>query len=526
MDSGLGEEPMALRFPLWLSLLAPLALAACGGGRQADRPGAGIGGAPAGPLLPAARIAAEPIDECSGIVWLDGAYFMHNDSGDEPRIYRSPALDFTAPEILRLPGAEAIDWEDLTLYEGDLLIGDIGDNRHERDHLVLYRARYHPPVIGERPPDGTAEEIAPAAGRLELIAAYPFRYPDGRHNAEALATIDGVVHLITKAEEGQPTRLFAFDELREDAELPPGELNIPRLVASLDLGPGEQATAADYDSDGRTLVVLTYTHLLRFPRERLAGPPAGRTLIGARQCEAICFNGGDLILTNEQRDVFVIDDFLSRTDEALLPPRGAAVLHTCATCGGAGSPPAARPCAIPLKNAREGEALHWCLAGDRLRIWGRVHCEGEFKPSRPPVPGASGEDAETRLGSALLLSFGAVPRWETTAAEPQFAIGGDERGGARIWRLDLSGPRLELVPCAEATIAGGAAGGVFEFEAALSSAVVFGERPPPEFLFDLQGLRLHSGDEVRFSGVDVWTILRPYLWGDVQVAAEPPRETS
>ena len=260
-----------------------------------------------GLLRPIGRIAHQRIDECSGIIWHDGAFFTHNDSGDEAVLYRSERFDFADAEVLPLHGAEAIDWEDITIFEDDLLIGDIGDNRRRRDHLMLYRARY----TASRGSD---------AGCLELIAAYPFRYPDAPHDAEALATIDGALHLISKARDDSLTYIYRFDELTPAARLTPVGMNVPRLVGLLDIGEGEQITAADYDTLSNTLVLLTYTHLLRYPAESITAKPAERTLIAARQCEALCFRGEQLIFTNEQRDVFVIERFIRRHYQRLLPP--------------------------------------------------------------------------------------------------------------------------------------------------------------------------------------------------------------
>jgi hypothetical protein len=256
------------------------------------------GDAPAAPaqaaLQPITHIACEQIAECSGAVRVDGAWFVHNDSGDGPVLYRSLTLDFTQVEILPIEGAQAVDWEDIAVLDGDLLVGDTGDNFRQRDHVVLYRARYHAPAGGP-------------IGRLELVATYPFRYPDGPHDAEALTVIDGAVYVITKDRGENETIVFRFDDLRDVAVLGSGEMNIPRRVATLEIGRRERVTAADYDAASGTVAVLTYHGVLCFPRGRLTGRPASRTPIAAGQCEAICFDDDRLVIINEGREVFVLD---------------------------------------------------------------------------------------------------------------------------------------------------------------------------------------------------------------------------
>ncbi|MCF6228794.1 MAG: hypothetical protein L3J82_09070 [Planctomycetes bacterium] len=58
-------------------------------------------------IRPFARITHPDIGECSGLQWLDGAWWTHNDSGDGPYLYRSKTLDFTEAEKLTVPEAVA-----------------------------------------------------------------------------------------------------------------------------------------------------------------------------------------------------------------------------------------------------------------------------------------------------------------------------------------------------------------------------------------------------------------------------------
>ena len=78
---------------------------------------------------------------------------------------------------LDVPGAEAVDWEDLALGPGPggrplLYLGDIGDNREARETVDVYR-------VPEPRATSGATATAPAT-RLRL------RYPDGAHDAETL----------------------------------------------------------------------------------------------------------------------------------------------------------------------------------------------------------------------------------------------------------------------------------------------------------------------------------------------------
>jgi hypothetical protein len=442
-----------------------------------------------GILRPIYRIAHEAIEECSGIVWLDGAFYIHNDSGNDPLLFRSSHLSFPedGTEVLRVPDAEAIDWEDITVLDGDLIIGDMGDNFRERSQLTLHRVRY------------VADD-----GRLELVAVYPFQYPDDPHDAEALAVIDGTIHLITKARDETITNVYVFDDLRDVASLPQGEVNVPRFVGRLEIGEGEEVTAADYDPVTETLLLMTYTHILQYPKERLEGPPVRSTLIGARQNESICFRGSQIVFTNEQRDVFVVDRFLSRRFTALLPERGETVLPIC------DGPGREQGRAIPLKHSREGEEIRWCLSDDRLLIHGRLEYGEDFHLTDAPITEL------IQLGSGIFLTFGGSPHLELSGQEFQIAVGLSLDKEPSIWQLDLTNEPIGVTALQDVEIEATAEDGVFTFEMALPLSLGLADYLEDTFLFDVHGMGLHGDDEeVRFSGIDIYTVFRPYLWGEV-----------
>lgn len=216
-------------------------------------------------LTPAFRILPLEISEASGLVFLGGNYFVHNDSGDRARVFRATRLDFADFEELPAPGAQAIDWEEITTYRGDLLVCDTGNNRGTRHDVMLYRFAY---VDGDSK-DGTPATRAPlqdsarGSGRLELRARYPVRYADGPHDVEAAFAIQDHLYLVTK-DRGEGTWVLRFDELRDESALPAGAANVPVPVAMLDLD-GEQVTAATYDERHEVVIVLAYSGISVYP---------------------------------------------------------------------------------------------------------------------------------------------------------------------------------------------------------------------------------------------------------------------
>lgn len=198
------------------------------------------------------------INESSGIVasrTTPGLYWTHNDSGDGPFIY---AFDNQGGHkgVWRVTGATARDWEDIAAGPGPergtnyLYIGDIGDNKGKRLELTVYRVPE--PVI--TPGDAASTKSKPQSTRdLEAIR---LRYPDGKHDAEALLVhpVTGNIYIITKVEFANSV-IYEADAPLDTGEATTlvrvGELTVPGLF-------GGMITAGDISPDGRRIVLCDY----------------------------------------------------------------------------------------------------------------------------------------------------------------------------------------------------------------------------------------------------------------------------
>ena len=435
-------------------------------------------------LAPVSRIAHKAINECSGLAFMGGAYWTHNDSGAEAVVYRSTTPDFSDSQAFEVNGADAEDWEELAVLEGDLLIFDTGDNHRAREKVSLYRVRYEPNTR-----------------TLLRAATYHITYPDGAHDCEGVCVIDGKVHLFVKNRGEKTTGVFRCDTL--DA----AKVNTPVLAGELEIEKGEQITAADISGD--TVVLLTYTHLYQYKKDNLSGAPLKSTRLGARQCEALCFAGNDLYFANEQRDVYRIENFLKRDYESTLPVLGKATLNVikdAAEVDGSGESWANFRTEVTLDCRMEDEHLRWVIAGDCLMLHARLRYEGEFQSTR-----------ENDLGSGLLLCFGKERRLKSNDDDVLLLLGDNGQTGLDCWRLDNSGKEIKLKPLTGCKFKGTVKNRVMEFEASLPLKSLLGGEVPEAFLFNAFGLSMHTRDEVLFSGLDFFALFRPYLWGDVTV---------
>ena len=254
-----------------------------------------------GPPKQVGTITSETLPEISGMTAasvVSGGWWVENDSGNTPDLHLIDGKGKLL-QTVRVRGATNVDWEDLAAAPGPrgtktLYVGDIGDNDEARDDLVVYRV------------------AEPARGASSAAAtALPFRYPDGRHNAEALFVDPGSgrIYVLTKTftPEAEPCALYRFP-----LPLAPGKRvtlekvggRFAKLVAPLPL-----VTGAAVSPDGTRLAVRTYTDAWEWRRPR--GAPFGTLLAGTfghvflaleRQGEAIAYtgDGGALVTTSER----------------------------------------------------------------------------------------------------------------------------------------------------------------------------------------------------------------------------------
>lgn len=257
---------------------------------------------------PLHRIVHPQITESSGVVHTGGAYWTHNDSNGGAKLFRSadPTFPEATTEVLTVPFARNVDWEDIAVLDGDVLVCDIGDNDRRRDDLVIHRVRYRPQQ-GER------------LSGLDFVAKYPLRYPDGKHDGEGAFVVDGKLHLVIKDRGEGRSSVYRFDKLIPQEELERGQDNVPVKIADLRVPRGTQVTAADVHASKRRLAVLTYGRIHVFDVDRLSAEPVRSDPIFGLQSEGLCFRGDDLIVTNEQQGVFVCTDYLDRPTRAARP---------------------------------------------------------------------------------------------------------------------------------------------------------------------------------------------------------------
>lgn len=249
------------------------------------------------------RIKSPLIHEASGLaasrVNADILY-VHNDSGDSARIY---AIDTTGRliAVLTLADARVIDCEDMavvrtpnsaapadakTLHHdrGDVYLGDIGDNKHRRDTVVVYRFR--------EPTIDTGKQNKPSRITIDKYERFEFRYEGGPRDAEALMVDPrtGDVLVVTKAMGSAAVYVARAGELSTK------KVNILKPLAVLTPGRWRMVTGGDISPDGSLILLRTYDAAMLCQRgdgpltaETFAGPWRVAPAAPEPQGEAIAF---------------------------------------------------------------------------------------------------------------------------------------------------------------------------------------------------------------------------------------------
>jgi hypothetical protein len=255
------------------------------------------------PWQPTGKYIHPDIRESSGIVasrQFEGVYWTLNDSGNPATLYATKLNGELIQEIA-VKGSRNFDWEALGIDDkNQLWIGEIGNNSRLRFDLKVV-------VVAE--PDPFTETEA------EVIASYPYRYPNENVDAEGLFIFGGIPYIVSKERERAVLYRFPTLQVSDTKQV---------LERVGEFAGAKFVTGAGVSEDGTRLAVCTYDALWVY--HGIAGDLAKMIqgtpwhLPHSFYGEAVCFDGYDLVLTNEARDIYAVPQFWYEK-EWTLPPK-------------------------------------------------------------------------------------------------------------------------------------------------------------------------------------------------------------
>lgn len=239
------------------------------------------------------------LGENSGIITLrDSTLWLVEDRGNDDYIYK---VDFKGNllKALNVRNAKNHDWEDLAEdKEGNIYIGDYGNNSNKRKNLVIYKI---PNPEFEKGKKIDAEKIKFSyPGQKD----FPPVVAELNYDAEAFFYHKDFLYVITK----NRTIPFSGEAFIYKIPAEPGE-HTAKLVGKFITCKQDvicQVTSADISPDGATIALLGYGKLWIFTDFKWDDFSKGKmktiNLGVTTQLESICFlNNETLLLTDEER---------------------------------------------------------------------------------------------------------------------------------------------------------------------------------------------------------------------------------
>lgn len=238
------------------------------------------------------------LDEVSGIVYMkDSTIWAVQDNGNPDLIYQL-SLQGKLLNELEVKNAKNHDWEDITKDpDGNLYIGDIGNNWSDRKDLVIYKI---PDPTNEPGDKIEAEKIE---FNYPEQKKFPPKKKDLKYDAEALFYHEDNLYIITKDRRGP----FTGGALIYKVPAKKGnyEAQLVGNFTTCEEWISCQVTAADISPDGKKIILLGYGKLWLFTDFTFDDFSKGTVkhvdLGGISQLESISFvNDSTLLLADEE----------------------------------------------------------------------------------------------------------------------------------------------------------------------------------------------------------------------------------
>ena len=184
------------------------------------------------------------VKESSGLVMFNGKLWTFNDSGGEPILY---AVDTTSHQIVQqitVSSAFNMDWEDITMDEEYLYVGDMGNNSGDRDDLVVYK------ILKSSIPINGNSSVQASAIKFSYADQKDFsKSKEHNFDCESIVSAGDSLYLFTKNRADQYCHIYSLPKQS-------GTYSIQRKDRFNTQG---LITGADYDATTGQVLLTGYT---------------------------------------------------------------------------------------------------------------------------------------------------------------------------------------------------------------------------------------------------------------------------
>lgn len=236
--------------------------------------------------------SAVEVTEKSDLIW------TLEDSGNNPELY---AIDKkgTLVNTLVITNKNNTDWEDLTSdKQGNLYIGDFGNNKNERKDLAIYKVNVQDLTKTNAEASQTINFYYPEQKE------FPPKKSKRTFDVESFFFYNNNFYLFTK------NRSSKFDGTTSLYKVPNQSGNHPaELIGSFKTGGDfrhNAITSTDMSPDGKKVVLLSSSKIwvfTDFKNDNFLSGKVHETALGDySQKEGICFVGNDKLLITDEKD--------------------------------------------------------------------------------------------------------------------------------------------------------------------------------------------------------------------------------
>ena len=239
------------------------------------------------------RMAKKQVKESSGLELAPDqtTFWAHADSGNPPKIYQ---INFKG-QLLNsydIPHTSNLDWEDVAKDDqGNLYIGDFGNNSNTRKDLRIYRVK-----------ENNFTQVDTISFVYPDQKSFPPNKSEQNFNCEAFFYFQNKLYLFSKNRNTRDwVKMYTLPAQ-------PGNYTAS-LVDSLKIA--SRITAADISPDGQIIALLGYGNVYLYESDK-----TGKFFTGKKNClaipasgqaEALVFiNNQDLIISNEGGKLFKV----------------------------------------------------------------------------------------------------------------------------------------------------------------------------------------------------------------------------
>lgn len=238
------------------------------------------------------------LEEVSGNEIIKGSkdIWMHNDSGDSPRLYSVNSKGKVIKKIYLDANNE--DWEDITSdQKGNLYIGDFGNNYNKRKNLEILKVP-HSSLTSEDEIDVERIKFS-----FEDQHKFPPKKKDLYYDCEAFFYFNDSLYLFTKSRVEKKygkTKVYKIPAQKGKHKA--------KLIGSYNFGNkmGCWVTGADIRNDGKQIAILTQKNIWLFSNFKgddfFKGEVKNIPFKHATQKEGICYKNNKTLLVTDEND--------------------------------------------------------------------------------------------------------------------------------------------------------------------------------------------------------------------------------